>query len=978
MPFRSKPFPAVLAIVIISLLASCAAPTVDSADDFPEVFNNEADTEAQPMAAAEAARTMQLPGGFSASVFASEPDVRNPIAMAWDLRGRMWIAENYTYSDRQQHFDLSLRDRVIILQDTDGDGRSDSRKVFTDKVQMLTSVEVGRGGVWLMCPPQLLFIPDADGDDVPDGSPTVVLDGFEVADANYHNFANGLRWGPDGWLYGRCGHSCPGNIGAPGTPDDRRIPIDGGMWRFHPERKTFEALNHGTVNPWGHDWDANGELFFINTVIGHLWHSIPGAHFIESFGESTNPLVFERLDMIADHYHYDRSGSWTGSRDGAANDLGGGHAHIGMMIYQSDRWPQQYKDKLFTLNMHGLRANVENIKRHGAGYLASHEPDFLIAKDPFFRGLEISVGPDGDVYVLDWSDTGECHDHTGVHRTSGRVYKIRYDDGKPTNRAFTKPACLAGDGKLQQLWRDYQSGSTTPEQLRSLLDDSNEHVRVWAIRLLTDHWPIDTFRGPRNDAVYPDDPETFKALSRVAQNDASGLVQLTLASTLQRLPVDKRADLAKGIVGHRQFAGDRDLPMMIWFGLMPLVDQDLDALVAVAKSCRLPNTLRWITRGIATKIESQPESLNAVVSAASEMPPELQTSVLKGMAESFRGWQKAPLPKSWEQFASSTAAKQNADTTRELNLLFGDGRALDELRRIVKSNETGLKTRQAALESLIKARPDDLRQICESLLGQRELNATAAQGLALFDDPQVGETLAKMYRRFHPTDRPGVIEILVSRPHFATALLDRIDAASDPIPHADVSAFHARQILGFGDQSLREKLTKNWGALRDSPSDRRAQIAAMKSQLTSDVLAQADLSAGRALYKKTCSQCHMLFGDGEKIGPDLTGAQRSSLEYLLENILDPSAVVGKDHRMTIVATQDGRILNGLIVSKNEKTLVIQTQSKKETIAMDDVVQSKETTLSPMPDGLLTTLSEEQIRDLIGYLMHPTQVELPPG
>lgn len=324
-----------------------------SAEDFPAIYDSERASDLQPMSAVEAAATMQVPEGFHVDLFAAEPDVRNPIAMAWDDRGRLWIAENYTYAERPLRFDRSLRDRVLIFEDRDGDGQADSRKVFTDSVQMLTSVEVGRGGVWLMCPPQLLFIPDADGDDVPDGPAQIVLDGFDIGPDSYHNFANGLRWGPDGWLYGRCGHSCPGRIGVPGTPDEQRIPLDGGVWRYHPERRIVEVVCHGTVNPWGYDWDRHGELFLTNTVIGHLWHVIPGAHMQESFGESMNPAVYERMDMVADHYHYDRSGSWTESRDGAANEYGGGHAHIGAMIYQGDRWPEKYRDRLYTLNMHG-------------------------------------------------------------------------------------------------------------------------------------------------------------------------------------------------------------------------------------------------------------------------------------------------------------------------------------------------------------------------------------------------------------------------------------------------------------------------------------------------------------------------------------------------------------------------------------------------------------------------------------------------
>src|SRR5436190_5625157 len=392
------------------------------ATDFPTPYNSERSSEPM-MPAEQAARGMAMPAGFRSTVFASEPDVQNPIAMAWDVKGRMWVAENYTYAGTSQHFDLGLRDRVIILEDKDNDGKAESRKVFTDAVQMLTSVELGRGGVWLMCPPQLLFIPDKNGDDVPDGPPQVVLDGFTVSEANYHNFANGLRWGPDGWLYGRCGHSCPGRLGVPGTPDALRVPVQGGLWRYHPERKVVEVLTYGTTNPWGHDWDANGECFFINTVTGHLWHLITGSHLKDS-NPSPNPAIYERLDTIADHYHFDATGGWQKSKELTSDAYGGGHSHIGMMIYQGDAWPESYRGKLFTLNQHGRRTNVDRLERLGSGYVGRHEPDRFKSVDPYFRGLEIGTGPDGNAFILDWSDVGECHEYTGVHRTSGRIFKI--------------------------------------------------------------------------------------------------------------------------------------------------------------------------------------------------------------------------------------------------------------------------------------------------------------------------------------------------------------------------------------------------------------------------------------------------------------------------------------------------------------------------------------------------------------------------
>ncbi len=405
------------------------APLSLGASEFPAPYNSEPD-QSKPMAAAEAAAKMRLPPGFKATVFAAEPDVQNPIGMAWDARGRLWVAENYTYAERGKKFDLNLRDRILIFEDKDGDGHFDTRKVFTDEVQMLTSIEVGHGGVWVMCPPQLLFIPDRDRDDVPDGAPEVVLDGFTVPPENYHNFANGLRFGPDGWLYGRCGASSPGDIGVPGTPAEQRIPLRGTIWRYHPQRKTVEVLSSGCTNPWGHDWNEHGELFFINTVNGHLWHDFAGAHFVRPHTIDPNPRAYTLIDQHADHWHFDTAEGWSKSRAEKATALGGGHAHVGMMIYLGDNWPAEYRGHLFTLNLHGLRANQEILERSGSGYVGRHGADFFFCGDPWFRGMELSYGPDGGVVVLDWSDTGECHESTGVHRTSGRIYKITYGEPK--------------------------------------------------------------------------------------------------------------------------------------------------------------------------------------------------------------------------------------------------------------------------------------------------------------------------------------------------------------------------------------------------------------------------------------------------------------------------------------------------------------------------------------------------------------------
>jgi putative membrane-bound dehydrogenase-like protein len=958
----------------ILLVAVCAV-----AADFPEPYNSEKNPAIPLMPATQAAASIKVPDGFHVDLFASEPDVQNPIGMCWDSRGRMWVAENYTYAEGAKHFDLSLRDRVLILEDKDHDGHAETRTVFTDNVQMLTSVEVGRGGVWLMTPPQLLFIPMRDGEDKPAGPPLVVLDGFTVSQANYHNFANGLRWGPDGWLYGRCGHSCPGRIGLPGTPDAQRIPLKGGIWRFHPEKKIFEVLCHGTTNPWGYDWDKDGELFFINTVNGFLWHMMPGAHFKESSGESTNPLIYERLDQIADHYHYDTKAGWKESQNLRGNDKGGGHAHVGMMIYQADQWPAEYRNKLYTMNLHGRRTNVERLERLGAGYVGRHDQDIFQSGDPWFRGMEISTGPDGSAYILDWSDTGDCHDHAGVHRQSGRIFKVSY--GKPReSKPAIYPRCMMGSGKLPELWKQYQAGQTTPAQLRALLSDPDEHVRVWAIRLLTDFWPLDTLMGPQKGVTYPDDPESRAAFVRMAKEDPSGLVRLVLASVLQRLPLEQRAELAIALVHHEEDASDHNLPDLVWYGIGSLGESHPDALVSIAKQCRWPTTLRFITHSLAAQIEKNPEPIDQLLLAINALPAarlneQIRINVLSGLTEAFRGWRKAPRPKAFDAFERTLPTDLITSDIRELEILFGDGRALDDIRKIALDAKASPGTRAAAFKSLIDARPPDLRQVCEKLLDQKSLVGQAIRGLAQFDDPAIADRLVRDYKKFSPADRAAAIDVLASRPAFAKVLLENLGGGK-PIAAADLTPFQARQIRNLNDEAISAKLAEKWGALNETDADKKQLIAKLKSKLTPEVLAKADLSRGRQLFTQTCAVCHTLYGEGGKVGPDLTGSGRGNLDYVLENVVDPSAIVAADYRMEIVTMKDGRVLNGIVTQQNARTLTIREPAQESTLEKAEILRQKTSPISLMPEGLLQTMPDEQVRDLVGYFMSPKQVPLP--
>jgi putative membrane-bound dehydrogenase-like protein len=967
-----------------------------------------------PIPVSEAANRITLPTGFKPQLFAGEPAVHQPIAMAFDDRGRLWVAECYTYSDAKTNFDLNLHDRILIFEDSKGTGHFDKSKVFWDQGQRLTSIALGFGGVFATCAPNLIFIPDRDGDDVPDGPPEVLLDGWN-SDAIRHNIVNGLKWGPDGWLYGRHGIMANSSVGKPGADASARTNLNGAIWRYHPTRKVFEVVCHGTTNPWGHDWDQYGELFFVNTVIGHLWHGIPGAYYRRMYGEHLAPYRYALMEQAADHYHWDTGKTWQDSRNAAAGAgaLGGGHAHSGLMIYLGDNWPEQYQGKLFMLNFHGRRINEDLPERKGSGVVAKHGPDFMNFADSWFRGIELDYGPDGGVYILDWSDTGECHenDADGVHRENGRIYKVTYDGGgilftnnlatqsdsdlirlqlhpnewyaRHARRVLQERARAPGDTKkltaeilglynvqpdvprkLRLMFALHAVGADSEPWLKSQIVASDDHIRSWAVRFLAEsetEWPslIDLF-------------------TQLAATDPSPTVRLYLASSLQRAPTGLRMPLAAALLEHDEDVADQNLPLMLWYAIEPIAAQYPKDAVDLARHSRIPLVREFVSRRLAEEMSSKPESVENLLEATLTLNSAAQLDILRGLAAALRGWRKAPKPIAWEgarKFVTNSSEPEAVKLTRELGIIFGDAWALDDLRKLAQDTQTDPAERLIALRQLIEARPDNLQQTLRPLLNDSNLAGAAARGLMLFESPELAKDVMEKWDRFAAEDRAAIIGLMASRPSSAGQLLDAM--AEDHVPKSALSAFEARQIRNFNNDKLTRKLTAVWGEVRTSAVDKIQLMARYRKLFTTEQLKKADPSRGREVFNQTCAVCHKLYGEGAAIGPDLTGGGRGNLDYLLENIVDPSAIVPADYRVADVELKDDRSLTALIVAKTERTLTLQTPTERLIVDRSEVVKIRETSTSLMPEGLLQGLNDDQICNLFGYLMAPNQAPLPP-
>ena len=484
--------------------------------------------------------------------------------------------------------------------------------------------------------------------------------------------------------------------------------------------------------------------------------------------------------------------------------------------------------------------------------------------------------------------------------------------------------------------------------------------------------------------------------------DPSPLVRLTIASLLQRVPADQRLRFLEEYLTSPISSEDKDdpnIPLMLWYAVTDADAPDM-AKAAFAARSRIPLLLRFMARRLAERIDKPPvgnlldfgnpflsssksTSITPLLSFGRDLPGESQAEILAGMTDALRGRREVPMPDGWNVFREKLASIQDEhvrEAVRELDVLFGDSRALNEMSEIALDRSANEGARGKALKSMIDARARDLRATCEALLNRsadsegESIRGIAARGLATVDDPAVWQLSVEKYREFRSIARGEIIAALAARATSASVLLDAI--AADKIPRSNLSAFHARQIRAFNDDALTKRLAEVWGEVRGDDESKKTLIAKLKTQLTPEVLAKADLPAGRALFTQTCAACHKLHGEGGAFGPDITGSARDQLSYLIENIADPSAIVPVDFRMSIVTMKDGRVLTGFVGGKTERGFTLRGLTDTQTIERAEVREIADSPQSLMPEGILSALNETQVRDLIGYLQAKSQVPLP--
>jgi len=581
----------------------------------------------------QAAKEMSLPEGFSATVFAAEPDVVQPIAFCVDDRGRLWVVEGRTYPQRAKEGEG--KDRILIFEDTDGDGKSDRRTVFMEGLNLVSGIEVGFGGVFIGAAPQFLFVKVDNWDSPrPVGKPEVLLDGWGYEDT--HETLNTFTWGPDGWLYGCHGVFTHSKVGPVGTPEEQRTKINAGVWRYHPQRRQFEVFAHGTSNPWGIDFDADGQCFVEACVIPHLFHIIQGARYQRQAGPHFNPHTYDDIKTIADHRHYVGANPHAGNNK--SDSAGGGHAHAGLLIYQAESWPEMFRGKMFMNNIHGQRLNMDIPVGQGSGFIAKHGADFCNFNDRWSQVVNLLSAPDGSMYAIDWYDKQQCHDaKPDKHdRSNGRIFKIAFNAHKTPpvdlgKKSDAELAALVVDRNewmarharrilqergsksivaslekvvreatpreaLRGLWTLHVTGNLSEAMLLECLRErpATPYLTAWAIQFACEN-------GKPSEAVR----QQMTALARDAK---SPVIRLYLASAAPRLPIDQRAAIVEPLIAHGEDATDQNLPLMYWYAIEPLVAQNPAAAATMLGASKIPILQEYIARRMAATAQLSQQS----------------------------------------------------------------------------------------------------------------------------------------------------------------------------------------------------------------------------------------------------------------------------------------------------------------------------------------------------------------------------------
>jgi putative heme-binding domain-containing protein len=357
--------------------------------------------------------------------------------------------------------------------------------------------------------------------------------------------------------------------------------------------------------------------------------------------------------------------------------------------------------------------------------------------------------------------------------------------------------------------------------------------------------------------------------------------------------------------------------------------------------------------------------------------PQFQLDILRGLSAAVRGQRSVPMPKAWDRVETRLGQSANADIrtlVESLSLTFGSEKALASLKKTLMNDSAEIGARRTALDSLLSTRDASLPPLLQQLLRNSDLRGQAIRALASYEDPKTPDAILGVYASLNDGEKRDALNAIASRSAYAKTLMAAI--GDGRVAKSALTADLIRQLRNLKSDDINAALTKVYGTIRETSADKKAEIERYRRIYGAGGSQPGDASRGRVVFNKVCVQCHTLFDTGAKVGPDITGANRGDLNYLLETILDPNAVIPNDYRASTIETRDGRSITGIVKQQDDKSVTIATQTETLVVPRNEIDSIQQSELSMMPEGLLTPLTDQEVRDLIYYLSRTGQVPLP--
>ncbi len=954
---------------------------------------------------AEALKQMRVAPGFEVRLVASEPGIRQPVTMSFDERGRIWVVQYLQYPNpaglKATSVDQYLRtkydrvpeppprgpkgaDRITICEDTDGDGVSDKFKDFTSGLNLASGMALGHGGVFVVQPPYLLFYPDKNRDDVPDSEPEVLLSGFGMEDA--HAFANSLTWGPDGWLYGAHGSTVTAKI--------RGIEFQQGIWRYHPITREFELFAEGGGNTWGLDFDADGNII-AGTNFGEQigLHQVQGAFYVKGFAKH-GPLHNAHTYGYFDHLPY------TGFK--------GGHVTCGGIVYHGGGFGERFEGAYIAANLlssavywHVLEPNGSSVQGHFGGPL-------LESTDSTFRPIDCQTGPDGAVYVVDWCDPRATHVDPvdNWDKTSGRIYQVRslergtrssqsFDLAKLTseqlvnqltnrNDWFRREArrllaerrdasilpqlrsqtlqTTSGTLALQSLWALYVTGGFDEPIASRLLQHSDARVRAWTIRLLGD-----------TKRLSPDFQTNVIAVARTEQ---SAPVRNQLACSAKRWTADIGLRVVRELLRHNEDVSDPQIPLLLWWAIEDKAlshPADVIDLLSSAADWNRPMLRTHILERLARRYASETNRESRQTCSwllTTALNQELRQVVLRGFD---KAWEGQPALANANELSKALAAvwSPNEPLMVRAGLRLGLAEAQQKAAERLTNTSLPDVDRIALAETIGQCQVQSAIPVLAGLLGGKpKLQVAAVTALQNFSDPSIATVLLNAYPKLSNEAKTRTHSVLASRPNWSLQLVHAVEASR--IQPKELSTDLLRQMIRHNDPELTASIQKHWGRLQpQSSAEKISTVNQLKLVLNpsgTTLRFKGDPAEGKRLFTQSCATCHKLFGSGNVLGPDLTGAERKNVDWLLSQIVDPSGFIRPEYVNHNVDMKDGRAFSGLIVEQGDNAItIVDAQNQRTVLNRAEIKEIMPSSTSLMPEGLLEAFTPQQVRDLFSYL-----------